>query len=540
MNEKERILIVDDDLGFLQVARSILQAKGYEVDTAPSGSEAVYRAKEHFCNVAVLDISLPDIDGTELLSTLLNLSPDILAIMLTGHSSVNNAVQSLNRGAFAYLEKPLDPDHLLSVIARGLEKQRLVFENKRLLEELAQRNREAGILLAVSQVVAQSLDLSQILDSALKKVAESMNVDASYVSLGENSHLTLEGYYGFSKSVVEEIKDIEVDHGVISSIFQRGEPVIIGNITDNGDPFLASLSGGGYRSYVGIPLRAVGENIGVMGVATRAKRSFTPGEVELLVAIGREVSIAVRNSQLYEEASSARALRELDVLRTELLANVSHELRTPLAAIKGFASSLLQTDVTFDEPIWRDFLQTIDNEADRLNTLIEGLLMMSRLEARALEVRKQPNSLAKVIDSLKGRLTSITLRHRLQINIPPGLPRVQIDEGRIGEVLTNLVENAVKYSPKGTTITIEAYHDDGEVIVSVSDEGVGIPPELHQKVFERFYQANSPAVGHKPGAGLGLCICRGIVEAHGGGIWLESEPGRGTKFSFSIPTSEGE
>jgi signal transduction histidine kinase len=117
---------------------------------------------------------------------------------------------------------------------------------------------------------------------------------------------------------------------------------------------------------------------------------------------------------------------------------------------------------------------------------------------------------------------------------------VQIDEGRIGEVLTNLVENAVKYSPQGTTITIEAYHDDGEFIVSVSDEGVGIPPELHQKVFERFYQANSPAVGHKPGAGLGLCICRGIVEAHGGRIWLESEPGRGSKFSFSLLTSEGE
>ena len=540
MNEKERILIVDDDLGFLQVARGILQAKGYEVDTAPSGSEAISQAQEHFCNVAILDISLPDIDGTELLSTLLNLNPNILAIMLTGHSSVNNAVKSLNRGAFAYLEKPLDPDHLLSVIARGLEKQRLVFENRRLLEELAQRSREAGILLAVSQAVAQSLDLSQILDSALKKVAESMGVDASYVSLGENSHPTLEGYYGFSKSMAEEIKHIEVDNGVISGIFQRGEPVIIENITDNGEPFLTSLAKGGYRSYVGIPLTAIGESIGVMGVATRSKRSFTPGEVELLVAIGREVSIAVRNTQLYEEASSAKALRELDALRTELLANVSHELRTPLAAIKGFASSLLQTDVKFDEPIWRSFLQTIDNEADRLNSLIEELLMMSRLEARALEVRREPNSLAGIVDSLKGRLTNITLRHRLQINIPANLPKVQVDEARIGEVLTNLVENAVKYSPKGTTITIEVYPDGKEVIVSVSDEGVGIPPELHQKVFERFYQANSPAVGHKPGTGLGLCICRGIVEAHGGRIWLESEPGKGTKFSFSIPTSKGE
>ena len=540
MDEKERILIVDDDLAFLQVARSILQAKGYEVDTASSGSEAISRTEEHFCNVAILDISLPDVDGTELLSTLISQHPDILAIMLTGYSSVQNAAQSLNRGAFAYLEKPLDPDHLLSVIARGLEKQRLVFENRRLLEELEQRNREASILLAISQAVAQSLDLSQILDSALKKVVESMDVDASYVSLGENSHLTLERYCGFSNSMAEEIKHIEIDNGVISNVFQRGEPVVIGNITENGEPFLASLVRGGYKSYVGIPLSTVGENIGVMGIATCSKRSFTSREVELLVAIGREVAIAVRNTRLYEEASSARALWELDALRTELLANVSHELRTPLAAIKGFASSLLQPDVKFDEPIWCSFLQTIDSEADRLNSLIEELLMMSRLEAQALDVKRESHNLAEAIDSVRGRLTNLTLRHHLQINIPAELPEVQVDEARIGEVFSNLVENAVKYSPEGTTITIEAYPDGKEVIVSVSDEGVGIPPELQQKVFDRFYQVSSPAVGHKSGTGLGLCICRGIIEAHGGRIWLDSEPGKGTKFSFSIPANQGE
>ena len=537
MNEKARILIVDDDLAFLQVAQSILQAKGYEVDIAPSGSEAISRAQEHFCHVVILDISLPDINGTELLSTLLTQHPDILAIMLTGHSSVNNALQSLNRGAFAYLEKPLDPDHLLSVIARGLEKQRLVSENRRLLEELEQRNRETSILLTVSQAVAQSLDLSQILDSALKKVAESMEVDAGYVGLVENNHLTLEGCYGFSESMAEEIKHVEVDHGVISGIFQRGKPVVIENIADNGEPFLASLAGAGYKSYVGIPLTAVGESIGVMGVATCAKRSFSPREVELLAAIGREVSIAVRNTQLYEEASSARALRELDALRTELLANVSHELRTPLAAIKGFANSLLQPDVKFDELIWRSFLQTIDSESDKLNSLIEELLIMSRLEARALEVKKEPHSLAEIVDSVRGRLTNLTLRHHLEINIPAELPEVQVDEARIAEVFTNLVENAVKYSSEGATITIEAHPDGEGVIVSVSDEGAGIPPELHQKVFDRFYQIKSPAVGHKSGTGLGLCICRGIVEAHGGRIWLDSELGKGTKFSFSIPTN---
>ncbi|MBU2608319.1 MAG: response regulator [Chloroflexi bacterium] len=537
MNDKARILVVDDDTGFLQVAGSILRAKGYEADTAASGDEAVSRIKEHFCNVAILDISLPDIAGTELLSTLLNINPDILAIMLTGHSSVQNAVQSLNRGAFAYLEKPLDPEQLLSVINRGLEKQRLVLENRRLVEELKQRNRETSILLSVSQSVAQSLDLPQILDLALKEVAHSLDVDASYVCLGENSHLTLEGYYGFTESVAQEMKHIEVDHAALSYIFQQTEPVIIEKIADSGEPFLASLSRGGYQSCAGIPLMMAGERLGVMGLATRSERSFSPGEVELLEAIGREIAIAVRNAQLYEEASSAKALRELDALRTEILANVSHELRTPLAAIKGFASSLLQPDVSFDEPTWQSFVQTIDSEADKLNGLIEELLMMSRLEARVLEVKKEPHNLADILESVRGRLVNVTVRHRLQIAVPRDLPEVAIDGARIGEVITNLVENAVKCSTEGTEITVTAdTNNDEQVVVSVSDEGIGIPAELHQKIFDRFYQVSNPVAERKSGAGLGLCICRGIVEAHGGRMWLESEPGIGSKFSFSIPS----
>ncbi|MFC1869701.1 ATP-binding protein [Chloroflexota bacterium] len=538
MDEKESILVVDDDLGFLQVAGAILRAKGYDVQTASSGSEATSRAEERFYHVAILDISLPDIDGTELLSRLLSVRPDIMAIMLTGHSSVQNAVQSLNRGAFAYLEKPVDPEHLLSVIARGREKQRLVFENRRLLEELEQRNRETGILLAVSQAVSQSLDLRQIIGSALEKVAQSMAVDAGAVHIFEDSRLVLEGRYGFNGRTAERVQQIEVDGDVISRVFKRAEPVVIGKIDGNAEAGLSFLAEGGYQSYIGIPLTMVGESVGVMGVATCAERHFTSREVELLTAIGREIAIAVRNAQLYEESSSARALRELDGLRTKLLANVSHELRTPLAAIKGFASSLLQPDISFDQDTGRSFLQTIDKEADRLNQLIEELLVMSRLEAGALEVRNEKCSLAGIIEQVKDRLDNLAVRYNLRFLLSPELPPVAVDGARIGEVITNLVENAVKYSQEGTEIRIEACLDGKETVVSVSDEGIGIHPDFHQKVFDRFYRLDGSGSGEGQGTGLGLSICRGIVEAHGGRIWLESELGKGSKFSFSLPTTE--
>lgn len=534
----DSILVVDDDLDFLEIIKRILVSKGYEVETAPSASEAIARIKEHFYNATILDISLPDTDGIELLSRLLEMHPDIIAIMLTGHSSLQNAIQSLNRGAFAYLEKPLDPDNLLSVITRGLEKQQLVFENRQLMEELEQRNRVTNTLLGVSQAVSQSLDLQQIIDSALERVTRSTGIETGFVYLYENDRLVLMGHHGFSPRISKEIeKEVGIGIGIIGKIFENAKPIVMNKITAHTESSLTFLAGGGYQSFAGVPLTILGASIGVLGVATGFEHCFTSREVELFTGIGREISIAVRNAQLYEEASSAKALRELDTMRTELLANVSHELRTPLAVIKGSASSLLQPDVNFDEQVWRDFLQSIDKDADALTRLVDDLLMMSRLEVGALEVKKKPHSLAEVLNSVRDRLDNLAAKHRLNVDIPDKLPPVIIDVDRIGEVLTNLVDNAVNYSEENTSITIEANPNGKEVIISVADEGIGIPSELHQKVFDRFFQVNGHKARRRRGTGLGLAICRGIVEAHGGRIWVESEPGQGAKFKFSLLTS---
>lgn len=542
VNEKLRnsILVIDDEPDFLSIIRHILTAKGFEVETAATAAEAIAMSGKRFYHITVLDISLPDMDGTELLTMLLRIQPDTIAIMLTGHSSVQNAMKSLNRGAFGYLEKPLDPEYLLSTIDQGLEKQRLTMENRQLLQELEQRNHDSNILLAVAQSISQSLNEKEIITRSLKIIVETENADSAWVHLVTSGAYNFSSSFGLSENIIGELEACNPENDIVGSVFNNNRPLEyqpINNIFPI-SPMLNSLTRNNYHSYAGIPLTIAGNNLGVLSVANYRGYYFGKREMAQLCAIAREVSIGIQNARLYEEASSAKALRELDCLRTQILANVSHELRTPLTVIKGYASSLIQPDVQFDESIWREFLVAIDQDADNLTELVEDLLTMSRLESGALELKKEPLTFEEVIKSARGRLEHLAHKHILNIITSRDLPPISIDSRRINEVLTNLVENSVKYSPEGASITLNACQNGDKVLVSITDEGIGIPAELHQKVFSRFFRVKTPASQSRNGTGLGLAICKGIIEAHGGRIWLESEPGKGTTFRFTLPTIE--
>jgi PAS domain S-box-containing protein len=229
------------------------------------------------------------------------------------------------------------------------------------------------------------------------------------------------------------------------------------------------------------------------------------------------------------------AMKRSDQVKRELLANVSHELRTPLASIKGFIETILETDVKWSKQQKLDFLQSANTEADRLTLLIRDLLDMSRIESGRLTLDKRSCTVSQILDSVSGVLSGITAKHILKIASLAELPLIQADKVRIGQVVTNLTENAAKFSPEGSRISIEAKHLEGHIIISVADRGIGMMPEVISHLFDRFYQAKEVASGKTRGTGLGLSICKGIVEAHGGKIWVESEEGKGSRFSFSIP-----
>ncbi len=227
--------------------------------------------------------------------------------------------------------------------------------------------------------------------------------------------------------------------------------------------------------------------------------------------------------------------KELDEMKLQLLSTVSHELRTPLSSIKGFTTSLLREDVTWDQKTQRDFLEIIDAESDRLAELISNLLDMSRIDAGTLAMEQEEVRMGTLLREAIEAAKVQAPKHVFALDIPPRLPLVSADPRRIRQVLRNLLENAVKYSSPGSKVAVAVDFDRQSVTISVADEGTGIPEEYQERIFERFFQVDSASTRRVGGSGLGLAISRSIVEAHGGRIWVESEPGNGSTFFFTLP-----
>jgi PAS domain S-box-containing protein len=227
---------------------------------------------------------------------------------------------------------------------------------------------------------------------------------------------------------------------------------------------------------------------------------------------------------------------ELSKMKSDLLATVSHELRTPLAIIKGYSTMILDYFSKLSPGEQREYLKSIDNSTDRLAKLVDNLLDTSRLEAGLLKLEKAPTSISKLIQKAwaEARLRA-NHHHNIVIRLGKRLPRLNIDARRIRQVLDNLIDNAIKYSPAGTEILISARQVDKELVISVADQGQGIPADELTNVFDRMYRIEKRLSSDTDGMGLGLSICKRLVESHGGRIWAESEVRKGSTFHFALP-----
>lgn len=285
-----------------------------------------------------------------------------------------------------------------------------------------------------------------------------------------------------------------------------------------------------------LPLLGSRGPVGVLGVRPPTPHAFdSPDQLHQLETFANQTALAIERAQLADESQEARLRIEAERLRSTLLSSVSHDLKTPLAAITGAAGTLLEEGARLDPGTREELLQSVYEEADRLTRLVQNLLEMTRLESGALELRKEWHSMEEVIGAALSRLKKRLGDRPVYTRVPPDLPLVAMDDVLIEQVLLNLLDNALKYTPSGSPISITATATDQAVYVEVADHGPGLPPGEETRIFEKFYRASAPT---SRGTGLGLAICRGVIRAHGGRIWAQNLPEGGVAFFFSLPITE--
>ena len=281
-----------------------------------------------------------------------------------------------------------------------------------------------------------------------------------------------------------------------------------------------------------LPLLTSTKTIGTIGIFPSSSAGpLDHDQIHALESFASQSAMALDRALLAEEAQQALLKAETETLRNTMLSSVSHDLRTPLAAITGAATTLLQKDVALDQFGRRELLQTISEEAEHLNKIIKNVLDMTRLETSTITVKKEWQSVEEIVGAVLHRLSDKLRDHPLTTSLPEGLPLVPFDPLLIEQVLMNLFDNALKYSPAGLPLDFSAEVKEDELIVELADRGPGIPPGSEERIFEKFVRGTAAGGG----IGLGLTISRAIVAAHGGHIWAENRTGGGAVFRFTLP-----
>jgi len=414
------------------------------------------------------------------------------------------------------------------MLATALLISNLTIRIQRQAQSARDRERRTQELYALSREFGRLREVEELAKSAVHHISEVFDGKVTLLLGTQRNHLHV-------TTAQFELNEREL--GVAQWVFEHGEAAGMGTNT------LASSQA------LYLPLPANQKVIGVLGIRPDNTLQFrAPEQVHSLETFVTQAALAIERAMLAETAENARVQIETEQLRSSLLSSVSHDLRTPLAAITGSASTLRDPGISLDENTRRELIDSIYSEAERLNRLVNNLLDMTRLESglqhNRMIAQKEWGSVEEVIGSTLARLNEQLGQRKVQTHVPSDVPMVPYDAILIEQVLINLIENALKYSPTDSPISVSAWkvsrgiiaeldeHD--YVVVEVADHGTGIKPGDEMRIFEKFYRGDIAQNGVS-GAGLGLAICRAIVLAHGGQIWVKNRTGGGAAFQFALP-----
>ncbi len=478
--------------------------------------------------------------------------PMIVGDVVRGSVSLQN-VEKEN----AFTEDDL---RLLSTLTNSmsvaLENARLFDESNRLLNDAKQRASELATVNNITQALASQINLEELITLVGEEIRQLFKANIVYVALLDKKTNII----NFPHQYGDAMEPMQLGEGLTSKIILSGEPLLINkDIKDLQAQMGIKTVGIPAASYLGVPISVGDENIGVLSVqSTEQENRFGKDDLRLLQTIATSVGVALRKATLFEEihlakmdAEEAKKTAErANEAKSSFLSTVSHELRTPLTSVLGFAKIIKKrleekvfpiTDKT-DPKIVKTIKQIKDNldvvvsEGQRLTHLINDVLDLAKIEAGKMEWNNEPMSVPEIAERAIAATTALFDNSNLKLvkNIKKDIPTIMGDSDKMIQVMVNLISNAVKFSVKGK-VTCNVYEEKDEVIISIVDTGIGIAPEDHAAVFEQFKQVGDTLTDKPKGTGLGLPICKEIVEHHGGRIWLESTLGVGSTFFVSLP-----
>jgi signal transduction histidine kinase len=391
--------------------------------------------------------------------------------------------------------------------------------------------------------------LNRAIDAAVPAIA----ADGGVVwLLNPATELVVAVSRGLPDACLASAQPIPLGQGIVGEVAQSGHPMSGGDFAD--DPWLITLSEtAGLQSFLCVPLRAGDEVallsgadkkhpiVGALGMAVQDKRDFGSSEVDLLANIGNQIGVAVARARYAADLKQANVklaqanaeLRRLDALREQFIQNVAHELRTPLALAHGYVEMLVEGDLGPDEQ--QMALGVVSRRMHTLVTLVESITTLQDLDSQPLQIEPvRPAELLRTACQMAAqRATGAGIE--LRDVCPPNIDSFPGDFTRLAQALHQLLDNACKFSPEGTTVTISAQVTQEAAILSVSDQGIGIPAEEHAYIFDLFYQADGSTTRRYGGTGLGLAIVKQTIEAHGGQVTVESTVGEGSTFTIKLP-----
>ena len=419
-----------------------------------------------------------------------------------------------------------------------------------LKKELERSRSELQALTEVAKSLTAHLDLKQILVAVIdgfSNVLESVDAGAIMLWDPQSRLLSAEAVFGYDHRVMRNVR-LKSGESITGKVFEGGEAKLLATPEEvakamqdmqpkNREAMHRALDTKVMpRSAVAAPIRVGDKKMGVLVLESlQGPVDFTKDDLPFIQNLADLIALAIDRDRMEFEAEMLRDREQANRLRAEVMATLSHELRTPLAAIKGYSTALLLDEIDWEEEKRTEFLRFIDEECDNLETMVSDILDSSLIDVGQLAIDPQPVRIPILVREIADEMQLQTDLHRLVVDFPADFPIVDADPRRITQVVRNILDNAIKYSPEGGLIVIHGEVRRGDVVVSISDQGVGISPEDLIPLFEKFFRVKASTGYHVAGTGLGLPVARAIVESHGGRIWAESDVGKGTTLCFSLP-----